>query len=162
MILSYTFENNLKTIIPEIFLFSSTIILLFFGCFIGLSRKFKYPLLNKILFNILILILLLLIILTINNPLINSTLLNGSIIVDDASILVKLSIIISSVGCFFISNSYLKNYQINNFEFFIIVLLAIFGLNILVISSDFLIAYIVLELQSFCFYILASFKRTSA
>ena len=162
MILSYTFENNLKIIIPEIFLFSSVVALLFFGCFIGLSLLFRYPLLNMVISKVLVLILVFLAVLIINNPIINGCCFNGFINIDDASFFVKLSVIFSSICCFLISNNYIKNYQINNFEFFIVVALAIFGLNLLAMSSDFLTSYIVLELQSFCFYILAVFKRSSA
>jgi hypothetical protein len=71
MVLSHTFENNLKIIIPEIFLFSSIIALLLFGCFIGLSFIFRYPLLNSIISKILVLILVFLSILIINNPILN-------------------------------------------------------------------------------------------
>jgi NADH-quinone oxidoreductase subunit N len=162
MILSYTFENNLKIIIPEIFLFSSIVVLLFFGCFIGLSLIFRYPLLNLIISKVLILVLVFSAVLMINNPVANGCCFNGCVNIDDASFFVKLSIVFSSICCFLISNNYIKNYQINNFEFFIVVALAVFGLNLLVMSSDFLTSYIVLELQSFCFYILAAFKRSSA
>jgi NADH-quinone oxidoreductase subunit N len=162
MLLSYTIINNLKIIIPEIFLFSSIIALLLFGCFIGLSFIFRYPLLNSIISKILVLILVFLFILIVNNPIVNGCCFNGCINADDASFFVKLSIVFSSICCFLISNNYIKNYQINSFEFFIVTALAIFGLNLLVMSSDFLTSYIVLELQSFCFYILAAFKRSSA
>jgi len=162
MILSYTIENNLKIIIPEIFLFSSVVVLLFFGCFIGLSLIYRYPLLNQIISKVLILVLIFSAILITNNPVVNGCCFNGCVNVDNASFFVKLSVVFSSICCFLISNNYIKNYQINNFEFFIVVALAVFGLNLLVMSCDFLTSYIVLELQSFCFYILAAFKRSSA
>jgi NADH-quinone oxidoreductase subunit N len=39
---------------------------------------------------------------------------------------------------------------------------SVFGQTILISSCDFILAYIALEIQSFCFYIMASFKRDSA
>ena len=162
MVLPYSMENNLKPIIPEIFLFSSIVIILFFGCFISSSLIRRYPLLNKTINKVLILVLIFSAILIVNNPIVNSYCFNGCVNEDSASHFVKLSVVFSSICCFFISSNYIRNYRINNFEFFIVVALAIFGLNLLAMSHDFLTSYIILELQSFCFYILAAFKRCSA
>lgn len=57
---------------------------------------------------------------------------------------------------------YIHSYKINSFEYFVVVALSVFGQLILISSCDFLMAYIALETQSFCFYIMASFKKDSA
>jgi NADH-quinone oxidoreductase subunit N len=101
-------------------------------------------------------------ILVIHNPLVSGSVFNGVFIVDGLSTVAKISVLISSIGCLFISSGYVKTYQINNFEYFVIVALAIFGQLILISSADFLTAYLALEIQSFAFYLMAAFKRDSA
>jgi NADH-quinone oxidoreductase subunit N len=162
MIFSYAFENNIKLVLPELFLCSSIIGLLFFGSFVSLSRSYRYPLVATNVGYLLILALLLTLILVIHNPLVSGSVFNGVFIVDGLSTVAKISVLISSIGCLFISSGYVKTYQINNFEYFVIVALAIFGQLILISSADFLTAYLALEIQSFAFYLMAAFKRDSA
>jgi NADH-quinone oxidoreductase subunit N len=52
--------------------------------------------------------------------------------------------------------------NLNFFEFFIIFLLSILALMLLVSSYDFISAYLAIEIQALCFFILASFRRNSA
>jgi NADH-quinone oxidoreductase subunit N len=87
---------------------------------------------------------------------------NGVFIVDWLSTIAKISVLVSSIGCLLISSGYVKAHQINNFEYFVIVALAIFGQLVLISSADFLTAYLALEIQSFAFYLMAAFKRDSA
>lgn len=67
------------------------------------------------------------------------------------------------IGCMitpFIKESLLLQ-KINFIEFDIIFLLSLIAGLLLISSSDFLIVYILIEMQSLCFYILAGFKRNS-
>jgi NADH-quinone oxidoreductase subunit N len=162
MIFSYAFENNIKVVLPELFLCSSIIGLLFFGSFVSLSRNYRYPLISTNTSHLLVLALLFTLLLVVHNPLVSSSVFNGVFIVDWLSIVAKISILISSIGCLLISSGYVKTYRINNFEYFVIVALAVFGQLILVSSADFLTAYLALEIQSFAFYLMAAFKRDSA
>ncbi len=162
MIFSYAFENNIKVVLPELFLCSSIIGLLFFGSFVSLSRNYRYPLISTNTSYLLVLALLFTLLLVVHNPLVSSSVFNGVFIVDWLSIVAKISILISSIGCLLISSGYVKTYRINNFEYFVIVALAVLGQLILVSSADFLTAYLALEIQSFAFYIMAAFKRDSA
>ena len=106
--------------------------------------------------------LLFTLLLVVHNPLVSSSVFNGVFVVDWLSTIAKISILASSIGCLLISSGYVKTYRINNFEYFVIVALAVFGQLILVSSADFLTAYLALEIQSFAFYIMAAFKRDSA
>ena len=162
MIFSYAFENNIKVVLPELFLCSSIIGLLFFGSFVSLSRNYRYPLISTNTSYLLVLALLFTLLLVVHNPLVSSSVFNGVFIVDWLSIVAKISILVSSIGCLLISSGYVKTYRINNFEYFVIVALAVLGQLILVSSADFLTAYLALEIQSFAFYIMAAFKRDSA
>ena len=162
MIFSYAFENNIKVVLPELFLCSSIIGLLFFGSFVSLSRNYRYPLISTNTSYLLVLALLFTLLLVVHNPLVSSSVFNGVFLVDWLSIVAKISILVSSIGCLLISSGYVKTYRINNFEYFVIVALAVLGQLILVSSADFLTAYLALEIQSFAFYIMAAFKRDSA
>jgi NADH-quinone oxidoreductase subunit N len=87
---------------------------------------------------------------------------NGAFIVDGLSTAAKISVLVSSFFCLLLSSGYVRTYQINNFEYFVIVALAVFGQLILISAADFLTAYLALEIQSFAFYLMAAFKRDSA
>jgi NADH:ubiquinone oxidoreductase subunit 2 (subunit N) len=124
MIFSYAFENNIKLVLPELFLCSSIIGLLFFGSFVSLSRNYRYPLVATNVNYLLVLALGLSLLLVVNNPLVSGSVFNGVFIVDWLSTVAKISVLLSSIGCLFISSGYVKTYQINNFEYFVIVALA--------------------------------------
>jgi NADH-quinone oxidoreductase subunit N len=162
MIFSYAFENNIKLVLPELFLASSIMGLLFFGSFVSLSRSYRYPLVATNVGYLLILALMLTLSLVIHNPLVAGSVFNGVFIVDGLSTVAKISVLASSIGCLFLSSGYIKAHQINNFEYFVVVALAVFGQLILISSADFLTSYLALEIQSFAFYIMAAFKRDSA
>jgi NADH-quinone oxidoreductase subunit N len=162
MTFSYLFANNIKLAIPEIFLACSIISILMFGCFTSFTKFYKYPIISLNTGYLLILVFLFSSFLIINNPLIFGTAFNGCFIVDWLSIMSKTTILISSIACLLISMDYINFYKINSFEYFIIVGLSVFGQLILISSCDFVMAYIALEIQSFCFYIMAAFKRDSA
>lgn len=162
MTFSYLFENNIRLVIPEIFLACAIISILMFGCFTSFTKFYKYPIISLNTGYLLILVFLFSSFLIINNPLIFGTAFNGCFIVDCLSITSKTAILISSIACLLISMDYINVYRINSFEYFIIVALSVFGQLILISSCDFVMAYIALEIQSFCFYIMAAFKRDSA
>jgi NADH-quinone oxidoreductase subunit N len=162
MIFSYAFENNIKLVLPELFLCSSIIGLLFFGSFVSLSRNYRYPLVATNVNYLLVLALALTLLLVANNPLVSGSVFNGIFIVDWLSTVAKISVLLSSIGCLSLSSAYVKTNQINNFEYFVIVALAVFGQLVLISSADFLTAYLALEIQSFAFYLMAAFKRDSA
>jgi NADH-quinone oxidoreductase subunit N len=84
---------------------------------------------------------------------------NGSLISDAFSNVTKTVIVVSSIICLLISKDFLTKKKINAFEYFVIFLFSVLGLLLLASSFDLLTLYLALEIQSFSFYILASFKR---
>ena len=58
-------------------------------------------------------------------------------------------------------NKYLKDQKLNNFEYYIILFISIFGFFLLCSANDFITAYLAIELQGLAFYVLASFKKSS-
>ena len=70
-------------------------------------------------------------------------------------------IFFSTFTLFFIGRSFcLQN--INFFEYFSVFLLSLLALLLLIDASDILSAYLIIEMQALCFYVLASFKRDSS
>lgn len=53
----------------------------------------------------------------------------------------------------------LRVYNINSFEFIILILLSVYSINMLVCSVNLISFYLLIELQSICFYTLAAFSR---
>ena len=58
--------------------------------------------------------------------------------------------------------SHIRAVKINGFEFFCLLLFSILGLLFLCSSFDFVSIYLAIEVQSLCFYVLATFYRQSA
>lgn len=60
-----------------------------------------------------------------------------------------------------LSLDYFKFEKFQIFEYPIIILLSVLGMFILVSANDFVVLYLAIELQSFCFYILSALKKYS-
>jgi len=73
----------------------------------------------------------------------------------------KIFVICVILVIFILSLDYFKSERLQLFEYPIIILLSTLGMFILISANDFIVFYLALELQSFCFYILASLKRYS-
>lgn len=151
----------LKSFLPEIF-FSLAIFfqLIFNSRFIN-KIHFNYPIIYKeSLYQILIIFFSL--ILIYSNLKIEGFFSNFLFVNDKGSCFLKaILVFFTSLAMFFIGRSFcLQN--INFFEYFIVFLLSLLGLLLLVSVSDILSAYLIIEMQSLCFYILASFKRNSS
>jgi NADH-quinone oxidoreductase subunit N len=75
---------------------------------------------------------------------------------------VKQILLISTICCLFIFEENLLRQQINNFEYFILILCAVLGLLFLVSSYDLISMYLAIEMQSLCLYVLAASKKNSS
>jgi NADH-quinone oxidoreductase subunit N len=156
------FENQVKAILPEIYFATFGILIAVFGSFIGTSKTLNYPLtyISILLMCASSLIIGMLILLS--NPLAQGALFNGTYIVDYLSNVAKFLIMLSTCFILFSIKGYHEEYRINPFEYFVLIMFAVLGLCLLVGSSDILAAYLAIELQSLCLYVLAAFKRDSA
>ncbi len=160
--LSLLYTNDLKLILPEIFLVTSILGLVIHGALIATNNKYNYPLISRSFLWLSTLVLSLTLILLINNDLSFGILFNNTFIYDDLSVFAKIFILICTIACLLISQDYFENKKLNSFEYYLLVLLAVLGLLILVSSYDLILAYLAIELQSLSFYVLATFKRDSA
>ena len=138
-------------ILPELFLSITIMFLLMVGVFI--KKSFK-------LVNLLtILSLIFAIALVLNQPNEIIKIFNGSYIIDNLSIFMKVLTLLFCIFVLLLSKDYIKNNSIDKIEYPIIILASTLGMILMISSYDLIIFYLGLELQSLCLYILASFKR---
>lgn len=150
----------LKSFIPEIFLSLSILFQLVFNVQIVNDLKYNFPILDKEVVGQTFFILFCLIFLFINLK-IEGFFSNFLFVNDEASRCIKILIVLISILILvFILNAFICQ-KINFFEYFTIFLLSLLALLILLSCHDLISFYLVIEMQSLCFYILASFKRSS-
>jgi NADH-quinone oxidoreductase subunit N len=143
-------------------LVTSILGLVLYGALITTNTKYNYPLISRSFLWLSTLVLSLTLILILNNDLNFGILFNNTFIYDDLSMFSKSFILVATIFCLLISQDYFENKKLNSFEDYLLVLLAVLGLLLLVSSSDLILAYLAIELQSLSFYVLATFKRNSA
>lgn len=149
--------NQMHSLLPELFLATSILILLVYGGVLAPSPYYNYPLLN--FHGATLFILVFFIYLEINGTF-------GQVqdffVQDSLALGGKVILAFSLIACLAVSKNYFTAQRINAFEYFVLILFGFLGLCLLISSNDFLALYISLELQSLAFYVLAAFQRKSA
>ena len=138
-------------ILPELFLSLSIMTLLILGVFI----KKSFKIINALT----VLSLIFGIILVLNQPQDVIKIFNGSYIIDELSIFMK---VLTLLFCLFIlltSADYVKRTNTDKIEYPILIMSSTLGMLLMISSYDLIVFYLGLELQSLCLYILASFRR---
>jgi len=154
--------KNLIILIPEIFLGTSIITLIIFGSSIISDTEKNFPVIVNTVTKLAILILTFTILLIYtNNLFLDSFFYSKTFIKDNLSVVVKITLLISTVLCLFLTENYLNVQKITSFEYVIILLLALQGLLLLTSSFDLISTYLAIELQSLAFYVLAGYKKNS-
>ena len=143
---------NLGPAAAEIFLAIGAMAMLLFGV---ISKKMKMSQLNKGC-SLLILIALILMWGTFSET---QTTFGGMFISDNFSIFMKVVVMLSSAAVILMSAQYLKDKNIQTFEFPILMVLATLGMMMMISANTLLALYVGLELQSLCLYVLAAFNR---
>ena len=149
--------NIFLTIYPEFFLILSLSLLI--GFLVILDNFYNYKqnltiLTGKILISIYFLFLFLLN----NNNYYDSIAFNGLLVSDNFTNLIKNIIIVSIIICVYISFNYLKAEKIYKYEYFLLIGLSSIGMLTIISSNDLITMYLGIEVQSLCFYILATIK----
>lgn len=149
----------IKAFIPEIFLSFCTLQYLILNCFLQYNSKLKFPLIEKEMFIQLFFILTLTVILTyfLKIYIFNYFLLYSNISIHFIKIFYLFICLFTLI---FIWRGF-NLQRLNFFEFFVIYLASILASLLILNSSNFLILYLLLEMQSISFYILTLFYRTS-
>ena len=151
--------------IPEMFFgFFSCISLFFYSYFSSIKPWFiqKTFVLRDLSFWLILQVIFFTLLLAINTPASYITFFFGSLSFDVVSFYGRILLLFFVLSVFIMGQSYLQIKKINSFEFFVLFSLSCLGLCFMLQSNDFLAFYLALELQSLCFYALASFKRDSA
>ena len=143
--------NIIATIIPEIFLSISIMILLIFGVFIKESFNIVYK--SSIV------VLIFVVLLLVNNFENFSQIFNDSYLIDNLSNYIKTLSIISAIVVLLISYEYINSLKINKFEYPILIISSLLGAMIMISANDLIVFYMGLELQSLPLYVLASIDR---
>lgn len=151
-------------ILPELFLGLSIVYLLLYGSIVSTYKT--YPLIQNLLLKLSALVLFFCVFLFYNDSefFVSKSLLffNDTIICDYLSYVSKFLIAILSLVCILIIKFYLKDQKLNQFEYTLVILLAILGFFLLCSANELITAYLAIELQSLAFYVMASFKKNSS
>ena len=144
--------NQLNLIFPELFLISSTMILLMIGVFSKNSFN--------LIFKLSTVTLLIALVILFNHPVDTSAkLFNNSFIVDYLALFMKALTLVFCIFVMISSFDYIKSIKINKIEYPILILSSVIGMMIMISSYDLILFYMGLELQSLSLYVLASFNR---
>ena len=151
----------LKSFIPEIFFSVCILSQLIFNAKIVNKWNNNFPIIDKEIF-IQTFFILTCVILLLLNVKIEGFFNNFLLLNDQGGNLIKSFLILTSLVALSLVSRSATFQKLNFFEFFTIFLLSIFSLLLLISSYDFISAYLLIEMQALCFYILASFRRNSA
>jgi NADH-quinone oxidoreductase subunit N len=153
--------TSLKIFIPEIFLSVSILFQLFLNICTITNFRNNYPVINIETFSQCFFILFCLLPLCTNDK-IEAYFFNFLFNQDLSVFFIKILIIFTSIFALLPIMRGFVNQNLNFFEYYSIFLISLLSTLLLVCSSNLLSIYLVLEMQTLSFYILASFKRNSA
>lgn len=151
----------LKSFLPEIFFSLCILVQLIFNARLVNNLTYNFPIVDKEAFNQTFFILVCLFML-LSNVKIEGFFSNFLFLNDGGGNLLKCFLIINCLFVLSIISRGIIVQNLNFFEFFTLFLLSILAMLLLVSSYDFVSAYLVIEMQALCFYVLASFRRNSA
>jgi NADH-quinone oxidoreductase subunit N len=155
------FSTDFRSLLPESFLVTATALLLVYGVVYSTSTEKAYPVLVPNLTGLGGLVLFFTAFLIIENPVETGKLFYNSFLIDPVTTSMKLLTIGAGTATIFLGKPYLRAQKIGGFEYLILILLATTGFLFLISSYDLVTAFLSLELQSFCLYVLAAGKRRS-
>lgn len=151
----------LKSFSPEIFLSFSILSTLIFNVYLTNNSFFNFPLIEVEIFNQLFIILVIVLFLFLNLKI--EIIQNDFIFFNSfGSNFLKVIFIIFCILSLSPIVSSFKIQKLNFFEYFVIYLFAVLSLLLLLSTSDLLVVYLLIELQTLAFFVLACFDRKSA
>ena len=143
--------ENISILLPEIFLSLAIFVTLLIGVFF----KDSYNLVTKIIYAIIVILILIIF----NSFAESFNLFSNSYVSNSYTNFFKILILISALFTLIITQAYIKEKNINYFEYSLVLLLSILGMFIMISSNDLILFYLGLELQSLSLYILAALDR---
>jgi NADH:ubiquinone oxidoreductase subunit 2 (subunit N) len=85
----------------------------------------------------------------------------GSFVCNFYTCFFQLALLCSTLCFFYISKEFVSKKKIVSFEYELIIGFSVLGLALINVCDDFLTLYLAIELQSLCFYVLATFNKNS-
>jgi NADH-quinone oxidoreductase subunit N len=140
----------------DVFLAVAALLLLAIGVFIK-TRAFQ----KTAIIGVTVLFITLIMVLQQDNDDLRLSLFNDMILYDRYGVFMKVLVLLGGMAAIFMAVRDLAGHAHGRFEYVILVLLAVLGMNIMISSNNLLTLYMGLELQSLALYILASFNRNS-
>lgn len=153
---NYTFNNSYLAIYPELFLILTISALIAFLVILDYINKYRF-ILSTLTAKMLIWCYVLLFLL-VNNTNSSFLVFDNLLKVDLFTTFVKSILIFSLIFCIIISINYTKKENFYKYEYFLLLGLASLGMLTIVSSNDLITMYLAIEIQSLCFYILATMK----
>jgi NADH-quinone oxidoreductase subunit N len=152
---------NFSYIIPELFL----IFLIFYSfvifLFLSSTRLFKFPLLNTASLWVILFGLFILLIISLKTPNVNISFFNNLLYYNYLIKFSKIIIIFLTIISIVVSFQYLLDEKINDFEYIISFLFVLLGIFFFLLSFDFIVLFISLEIQSLTLYFLVTSRNRS-
>ena len=149
-------QNCYLGLYPEFFLIITLSFLVAFLVIIDYNVKHKV-ILTAVAGKMLIILYILLFII-VNNNFSNFLIFNDLLIVDNFTTLVKNVLILSLIIVILVSLNYTKLEKIDKYEYFLLLGLSSLGMFTIASANDLITLYLAIEIQSLCFYILATIK----
>lgn len=146
-------------LIPEIFFLINFLNIFIFCVFFSNINIYKYTRLTKPIIFLFFLVFVFYGLLCFNSIDFNFIVSYYLLVSNELIILLKLFFIILAVLLLFLMHSFLFIFEIFFFEFIFLFTLSCFGMLLLIMSYDFIMVYLCIELQSLCFYIIIAIQR---
>lgn len=154
-------ERDFWVMIPELFLVFAVVFLTVLGVFFSKAVMSVEKRVIEVVLDLGILSLFWLMLLYYNQFGLDCYALNFQVKKDSISLFFSMLLMVGTLCSLVIAKSYIKNDTVNDFEYVVLVLLALLGLLTIVSCNDLLLIYLGIELQSLCLYVLATIKRHS-
>lgn len=165
--LNTIFLQDILYLIPEFFFIATIIIILVYSIFISNkyillnNKKYNTPIITNIVNNIILFSFFILIILYALNLNVTQILFTGQFTINYYTQIGKIITLSIAILCLLTFNNYLKDNQINSYEYLILTQIAILSICLLLNTNNLLHYYIIIELQSLCFYTITALKKNN-
>lgn len=146
-------------LIPELFFLFIFFFIFVFCVFFSNTNVYKYTRLSKPLIFLFFLVFLFYGFLCYNNIDLNFVVSYYFFVSNEIVTFLRIFFVFLSILILFFFNSFLFVFEIYFFEFIFLYVLSCFGMLLLILSYDFIVVYLCIELQSLCFYILIAIQR---
>ena len=146
-------------LIPEVFFLFSFLFIFIFCVFFSNTNIYKYTRISKPIIFLFFLVFFYYGILCFNSVDFNFIVSYYFFVSNELVVFLRIFFVFLSILILLFFNSFLYTFEIFFFEFVFLYVLSCLGMLLLIMSYDFIVVYLCIELQSLCFYILIAIQR---